>query len=230
MYYPRILVLAFMVMVFASSCKKDDDGDTTTDNTCTETREFWLDGSIDGQAFVTSEPCGNLRLNEVQVDQNGQPGPNVFTFSSTQVIKDSVGNSIDTFSLSIASWVDTDLVDTIVTAEGTTYSMSANNICKTMKLGKHYLYLHEARQNNTNAMLINYTDSNGQAWSPIGALVTDSSFVVTSIDGIVSQNPFSGAYFPYCTISFSYDLLMRQVQSTNTDTLHLKGTGRLGFR
>lgn len=224
-------LLALLIGLFwASSCKKDDNGDKPLDTTCTETREFWMDGTIDGEAFETSTPCGNLRLTQVEVGQYWQLGPEIFTSYSEQTIKDSLGNSIDTFSLSITSWVDTDLVDTIITAGDTTYSLSANNICNAMKMGKHYLYASEARQNSANAFSINYTDSNGQSWRPLLAPVTDSTFVVTSIDGIVSQNPFSGAYFPYCTIKFSYDLLMQQVQSTSTDTLHLKGDGRLGFR
>lgn len=229
MYFLRILSLALFALLFASSCKKDDDGDGQVDTLCTETREFWLDGSIDGQPYVTSEPCGNLRLSEVEVGQFWQVG-DVFTFYSQQVIKDSLGNTKDSFMISIATFVDPALVDTVVYAGDTTFKMSATNICNVMKPGKQYLYLHEASQNNTNAFLVNYTDENGTKWRPITTSVTDSSFVITSIDGIVSQNPFSGAYFPYCTIRFSYDLLMQQVQSTNTDTLHLKGTGRIGFR
>lgn len=229
MYYQGILVLAVFTMVFASSCKKDDDGDGPIDTSCTETREFWLDGSVNEEPFITSEPCGNLRLSEVEVGQYWQVG-DIFTFYSQQVINDSIGNAKDSFRLSIATFVDPALVDTVIYNGDTTFSLSATNICNVMKMGKHYLYLHEASQNNANAFLVNYIDENGTAWRPIPAPVTDSTFVITSIDGIVSQNPFSGAYFPYCTISFSYDLLMQQVQSTNTDTLHLKGTGRLGFR
>jgi hypothetical protein len=75
---------------------------------------------------------------------------------------------------------------------------------------------------------VNYIDSTGASWTPILNAVNDSSFVVTSIDGIVSQSPFSGAYLPYCTIKFSYDLLLQQ--QPPADTLRLKGTGRLGFR
>ncbi len=212
-------------MLFASSCKKDDEGDKTQDTTCTETREFWLDGTINDQAFETSLPCGNLRLIQVAVTQSSPLG---FVFTSQQVIKDSLGASKGEFQVSINADVPNEMIDTTISNGDTTYTVSASNICNVMKLGRHYQYYSEAQQNNANAFLVKYIDSTGASWTPIINAVNDSSFVVTSIDGIVSQSPFSGAYLPYCTIQFSYDLLLQQ--QPPADTLRLKGTGRLGFR
>jgi hypothetical protein len=220
------LTIVMLSVLLSSSCKKDDNGDTIIDTTCTETREFWMDGTLNDQAFETSAPCGNLRLTEVVVIQSSPLG---FVFTSQQVVKDSLGANKGEFLVSINADVPAQMVDTAINNGDTTYTVSANNICNVMKLGRHYLYYSEAQQNNANAFFVNYIDPTGASWTPILNAVNDSSFVVTSIDGIVSQNPFSGAYFPYCTIRFSYDMLFLQ-QPATADTLHLKGTGRLGFR
>ncbi len=219
------LALITLFVLFASSCKKDDNGDAVIDTTCSETREFWLDGTINDQAFETSVPCGNLRLIQVAVTQSSPLG---FVFTSQQVIKDSLRASKGEFQVSINADVPNQMIDTTISNGDTTFSVSANNICNVMKLGRHYLYYSEAQQNNSNAFLVRYIDSTGASWTPIINAVNDSSFVITSNDGIVSQSPFSGAYLPYCTIQFSYDLLLQQ--QPPADTLRLKGTGRLGFR
>jgi hypothetical protein len=222
------LALFILSVLFASSCKKDDEGDKTQDTTCTETREFWMDGTLNGEAFETSVPCGNLRLSEDAVSQQSQGGTDIFTFTSNQTMKDSLNYGLGAFAVTVSTIVPSQLIDTTVNSGDTSYAVSANNVCNIMKLGKHYLFLSEAQQNNANAFFVNYIDSNGASWTPIVNAVNDSSFVVTSIDGIVSQSPFSGAYLPYCAIQFSYDLLLQQ--QPPADTLRLKGTGRLGFR
>lgn len=231
MYYPRILILAFIAMVFASSCKKDDEGDGTIDTTCTETREFWLDGSIDGQAFVTSEPCGNLRLFEVEVDQVFDPqdfgGKYLFSFYSEQNVIDSLGAAQGKFEITMAVLVSPSIIDTSINGTDTTLTVSPNNICNVMLLGTHYNYLNQAQTNNSNGFKFEYADIDGKVWKAT-QLQTDSSFVITSNDGIVSVNPFSGAFFPYCTATFSYNTIL--TESQGSDTLRVIGTGRLGFR
>ncbi len=231
MYYPRILVLVFIAMVLASSCKKDDDGDGPLGTTCTETREFWLDGSVGTQAFVTSEPCGNLRLSEVQVGQVYEPrdfgGKYLFTFTSTQNVADSLGAVQGKFDISVGILVSPAIIDTSINGTDTTLTVSPNNICDVMLLGTHYNYLNQAQTNNSNGFKFEYADIDGKVWKAT-QLQTDSSFVVTSDDGIVSVNPFSGAFLPYCTVKFSYNTLLTEFQGT--DTLRVIGTGRLGFR
>jgi len=222
------LALVMLSVLFSSSCKKDDEEEGNNDNTCTETRAFWMDGTIDGEEFETSVPCGNLRLSEDAVSQQSQGGTDIFTFTSNQTMKDSLNYGLGAFAVTVSTVVPSQLIDTTVNSGDTSYAVSANNICSIMQLGRHYLFLSEAQQNNANVFFVRYIDSTGASWTPIINAVTDSSFVVTSIDGIVSQSPFSGAYLPYCTIQFSYDLLLQQ--QPPADTLRLKGTGRLGFR
>ena len=207
------------------------DGDGTGDIICTETREFWLDGSIDGQSFVTSEPCGNLRLSQVEVGQFNDPqnfgGRYLFYFESEQNVVDSLSVSKGVIKVTFGILVSPAVIDTAIYGTDTVLTVSPNNICDVMLLGTHYNYLNQAQTNNANGFLFEYTDTNGKNWTATQQQ-TDISLLVTSIDGIVSLSPSSGAFFPYCTSKFSYNTLLTEQQGT--DTLRIEGTGRLGFR
>jgi hypothetical protein len=226
MRYQFLFTISLLLALSVSSCKKDDDDDMVA-ATCTETRPLWLDGSAGDFSFVTSEPCGALKLSEVDVSQTQQGMLNIFVFSNEQNIVDSNGTSRGKLYFSINIQVPGEKIDSFITPTDTTLTVSPNNICSEMKLGEHYLYLHEAISNNANGFWAVYVDSIGKEWRIALGGVNDS-LAITSIDGIISQSPFPGAFFPYCTCTFSYNLLMQEHQGA--DTLRLQGTGRLGFR
>ncbi len=228
MRFQPILFLTIVIILLATSCKKDEEAQDE-DNTCTETRPIWLDGIAGDFTFVTSEPCGNLRLNEVDVNQRYQSyGGHLFILQTIHDVVDSLSDVKGTFKISIAAIVANGLVDTVINATDTTYEVTAGSICSSMKLGKHYNYIAAAVNNNANAFIVEYTDTLGGVWQSLSA-VTDTTFVVTSIDGTISQSPGGGAYFPYCATSFKYDVQLIK-QGAADDTLHVKGTGRIGFR
>lgn len=230
MRYQPILLLTIIAILLATSCKKDETAEDE-DTTCTETREFWLNGTAGTWDFTTSQPCENLRLQQINVGQvfNEIPlgGEYLVILESEQQIVDSSDINYGTITVSFGILVPPSLIDTSITATDTVYSVSANNICASMKLGPHYQFLNQAQQNNTNMYELEYTDASSKYWK-VNQVETDSSFVITSIDGIVSQSPLPGGYLPYCTVKFDYDVLLREHSSG--DTIHVNGTGRLGFR
>ncbi len=225
-----LLLGALLIAIAFVSCKKDEEV-RQQDDTCTETREFWMNGTAGEWAFATDTPCSNLRLQPTGISQQMHDipinGGYVFLLKNEQQVVDSNVTNHGKLAVTIAVLAPPSAIDTSITATDTVYTLSPNNICSLMKLGKHYQYMHDANAHNANAYTVEYTDADGRLWRT-NQMETDSSFVVTSIDGIVSQNPSPGTHLPYCTVKFNYDVLLRA--DAGTDTVRVKGTGRLGFR